>query len=114
MLSCLKELGKRSKFPRLLHQRDISVLAHCRARRRIPIASSRSRQRQRRAETKSVIEALILGGLEQAPNFDASCAERQMPESARLLAAQASTWSCVPRISAGVQSGQTWPISPGH
>ena len=77
MVTFLKELGKRSKFPRLLHQRAISALARCRARRRIPIASSRSHQRQRRAETKSVIEALILGGLEQALNFDASCAERQ-------------------------------------
>ena len=44
-----EELGERSQFPRLLHQRVISALAQCRAGRRIPMASSRCRQRQRRA-----------------------------------------------------------------
>ena len=94
MLTCLRELGKKSKFSRLLHQSAISALAQCRTRRRIHIASSRSRQRQRRAETRSVIEALILGGLEQALNFDASCPERQIPGSARLLASQAAGLAC--------------------
>ena len=92
MLTCLRELGKRSKFPSLLHQRAIHALAHRRTRRRVPIASSRSRQSQRRAETKSVIEALILGGLEQALNFDARCAERQMLGSARLLGRKQLVW----------------------
>ena len=55
LLNCLEQLGKRSQFPRLLHQRALRALAKCRARRRIPIASSRCRQRQRRAEAKSVI-----------------------------------------------------------
>ena len=49
VLTCLKELVKRSQFRCLLHQRTISALAQCRARRRIAIASSRCRQRQRRA-----------------------------------------------------------------
>ena len=46
LLTCLKELGKRSQLPRLLHWRAIGALALCRAKRRIPITSSRCRQRQ--------------------------------------------------------------------
>ena len=89
LLTCLEDLGKRSQLPpRLLHQRAIGALAQCRAWRRISIASSRCRQRQRRAD--SVIEALILGGLERTVNFDASCTKRQIPGCARLLAAQAA------------------------
>ena len=94
LLACLEELGKRSRSPRVLHQRATSALAQCRAWRRIPIASSGARQRQRRAEAKSVIEALILGGLERTLNFDASGAKRQIPGFARLLAAQAAGLAC--------------------
>ena len=65
-----------------------------RAKRRIPITSSRCRQRQQRAETKSVIEALTLGGLERALNFDARRTVRQIPGSARLFAAQAAGLAC--------------------
>ena len=73
-------------------------------RRRIPIASTRCRQRQRRAEAKRVIEALILGGLERTLNFGASCAKRQIPGCARLLAAQAAGLACRedPLVALGV------------
>ena len=74
-------------LPEFGHQCVTSALDQCRARRRIPIVSSRGRQSQRRAETKSVIEALILLGLERGLNFDVSCVERQILGCARLLAA---------------------------
>ena len=68
-------IGGTVTVPPPLHQRAMNALALCQTRRRIPIASSRSRQRQRRYEVKSVIEALIVGGLERALNFDAICAK---------------------------------------
>ena len=93
-LSCLRELGKKAQLPRLLHQRAISALAQCRAGRRIPIASSRCRQRQRRSEVRSVSEALILGGLERALNFDARCAKRHIHGCVQLIAAQVAGLAC--------------------
>ena len=87
---CLKDWGK----GRLSHQRGKSGLAQRRAGWRIPIASSTCSQRQRRSEVRSVIEALILGGLERALNFDASCGKRQIPGCARLIAAQAAGLAC--------------------
>ena len=61
--------------------------AWCRVWRRIPPASSRFRQRQRCSEVKSVIEALIVGGIERALNFDDSCAKRKIPVLKRASAA---------------------------
>ena len=87
-LHVLKNSGKGRSSPALLHRRAMSALSQRRPGRRISIATSRCRQRQRRSEVKSVIEALILGGLERTLHFEASCAERQIPGSARLLAAQ--------------------------
>ena len=41
-----------------------------------------------------MIEALTLGGLERALNFNASCTVCQIPRSARLFAAQAAGLAC--------------------
>ena len=90
LLTCLEDLGKRSQLPPVFCTSVPLARSPCRARRWISIASSRCRQRQRRADAKSVIEALILGGLERTVNFDASCTERQIPGCARLLAGQAA------------------------
>ena len=115
LLTCHKELGKWSQFPRLLHQRPIGALAQCLARRWIPIASSRCRQRQRRAydlKPRAYHWSAHFGW----PRADPELRVPVAPSDSFLCAlarasCSTSSWSRVPRRSARVEGGQARPIS---
>ena len=88
----------------------MNPLAQCRAKRQIPIASRRCRQRQRRSEVNST--ALVVGGIERALNFDDSCAKRQIPGCARLIAAEAADLA-YREDPLDLKNGQARPNPPG-